>query len=49
MQENKGAKDKSYINIEMFNTLPTKLQYPIEEKFKDNKYKNNNKRYCNYE
>ena len=32
----------------------TKLQYPIEEKFKDNKYninkyKNNNKRYCNYE
>ena len=34
---------------------PTKLQYPIEEKFKDNKYninkyKNNNKKgYCNYE
>ena len=33
---------------------PTKLQYPIEEKFKDNKYninkyKNNNKGYCNYE
>ena len=32
---------------------PTKLQYPIEEKFKDknniNKDKNNNKRYCNYE
>ena len=33
---------------------PTKLQYPIEEKFKDNKNninkdKNNNKRYCNYE
>lgn len=34
---------------------PTKLQYPIEEKFKDNKYninkyKNtNNKRLCNYE
>ena len=47
---------------EKFNTLfnkslipsPTKLQYPIEEKFKDNKNninkdKNNNKRYCNYE
>ena len=34
---------------------PTKLQYPIEEKFKDNKYninkyKNtNNKRLCNFE
>ena len=34
---------------------PTKLQYPVEEKFKDNKYninkyKNNNKKgYCNYE
>ena len=32
---------------------PTKLQYPIEEKFKDNKYiinnNNNNKGYCNYE
>jgi len=32
---------------------PTKLQYPIEEKFKDNKYNinkyKNNKGYCNYE
>ena len=28
---------------------PTKLQYPTREKFKDNKYKKNNKRYCNYE
>ena len=34
---------------------PTKVKYPIEEKFKDNKYninkyKNNNKKgYCNYE
>ena len=33
---------------------PTKFQYPIEEKFKDNKYnknkyKNNKKGYCNYE
>lgn len=40
---------------EKLNTLPTKLQYPIEEKFKDNKYninkyKNtNNKRLCNFE
>ena len=44
---------------EKFNTLfnkslipsPTKLQYPIEEKFKDNKYiiNNNKKGYCNYE
>ena len=33
---------------------PTKVKYPIEEKFKDNKYninkyKNNNKGYCNYD
>ena len=39
---------------EKFNTSPSKVLYPIEQKVKDNKYiinnnKNNNKGYCNYE
>ena len=39
---------------EKFNTSPSKVPYPMEQKVKDNKYiinnnKNNNKGYCNYE
>ena len=63
-ENSKEVKMRKIIPIEeKLNTLfnkslipsPTKLQYPIEEKFKDNKYninkyKNtNNKRLCNFE
>ena len=59
-ENNKEVDIRKLIPIEeKFNTLfnkslipsPTKLQYPIEEKFKDNKYiiNNNKKGYCNYE
>ena len=54
-----SLKDKGYINIEMVykeNSKEVEMRkiIPIEEKFKDNKYninkyKNNNKGYCNYE
>ena len=32
--------------LEKFNTSPSKVPYPMEQKVKDNKY---NKRYSNYE
>ena len=50
-----SLKDKVYINIEMIykensKEVDVRKLIPIEEKFKDNKYKNNNKKgYCNYE
>ena len=54
-----SLKDKGYINIEMVykensKEVDIRKLIPIEEKFKDNKYninkyKNNNKGYCNYE
>lgn len=54
-----SLKDKGYINIEMVykensKEVDMRRLIPIEEKFKDNKYninkyKNNNKGYCNYE
>ena len=54
-----SLKDKGYINIEMVykensKEVDIRKLIPIEEKLKDNKYninkyKNNNKGYCNYE